>query len=543
MRNPLLWDKLAVAEREAMRKALIAIGIIAALIIVAAIALPFLVDADSFRPRIEAQLREALGRTVHIGHLKLSLLAGGVTAENISIDDDPAFSSTPFVRARSLDVGVDMGALIFSRVLNIRGITLIEPEITLLHDASGKWNFSAVGAKQTEKSSAGSELSVQKLRVLRGRVLVGIVGGKRHAYEDVGLESSDISYTSPIPFVVEATTPGAGKLRIEGHAGPIDRADASCTPLQAKVNITGMDLARTGFAGPQSGTAGILDYSGSVESDGKTLHTDGTAKAQQLQIVKGGSPARQPVSFTYASDYDLKRQSGALMRGDVQTGNSLARLSGNYDARGQDMIVHMKLTGQNLPVQDIAGLLPALAVSLPSGSSLQGGSVTANLLLDGPIDRLITTGDLNISNVRLAGFNLGSKMQAVAALAGVKTGSDTTIQMMSSRLRIAPEGIRADNLNVLVPELGTLTGAGTVGANSALNFRLKAKLSSGSAVGGLTRVAGLGQAPDKGIPFIVQGTTSNPVFLPDVGGMMGNTVQAPAEGLGRILGGLFGKKK
>jgi hypothetical protein len=73
---------------------------------------------------------------------------------------------------------------------------------------------------------------------------------------------------------------------------------------------------------------------------------------------------------------------------------------------------------------------------------------------------------------------------------------------------------------------------------------MNAKLINGAGlVGGLQRVAGLGQAPKNGIPFVIQGTTASPVFLPDVGGMMGSTVQAPAQGIGGILGGIFGKKK
>jgi AsmA protein len=51
-------------------------------------------------------LTAALGRQVKVGNLSLSLLSGGVTADNISIADDPAFSKTPFVQAKSLNVGV-----------------------------------------------------------------------------------------------------------------------------------------------------------------------------------------------------------------------------------------------------------------------------------------------------------------------------------------------------------------------------------------------------------------------------------------------------
>jgi AsmA protein len=532
-----------------MKRALVVFAIVFAVLVVVAVALPLLFDADSFRPRIQAELRSALARDVKIGHLSLSLMAGGVTAENISIADDPAFSSKPFLQAKSLDVGLDLMALIFSRTLNIHSITVVEPDVALVHTNAGKWNFSTLGATKesaAKPASAATGFSVQKLRVVHGRVSIAAVGKKPIVYDDLTLDAGNISYTSPIPFVVEANTPGGGKLKIDGNAGPIDRADASRSPLQASVVITGMDLAKTGFMPSDSGIAGLMDYTGTVASDGKTLHSEGTAKTQQLRLVKNGSPARQPVNVSYTSDYDLKRQAGSLSRGQVQTGNSTSHVGGNYDARGDTAVVHMKLTGQNLPIADVAGLLPALGIALPAGSSLQGGSVTANLNLDGALDKLVTTGTLDLANVKLANFNLGSKMAAIATLAGIRTSSDTTIQAMSSRLRIAPEGIRADALSILIPELGTVTGAGTMSASNALNFKMAAKLNNNaSLVGGLQRIAGLGQA-GKPIPFLIQGTTQNPVFLPDVGGFLGNTVTAPAQGVQGGIGGILGifqKKK
>ncbi len=534
-----------------MKRVLVIVAIVVAVLIVIGIAIPLLFDADAFRPRIEAELRTALGRDVKIGHLSLSLMAGGVSAENLSIADDPAFSSAPFLRAKSLDVGLDLPALVFSRVLNIHTITVVEPQVALVHANSGKWNFSTLGAKEpaggkSSATAAAPALSVQKFRVVHGRVSIAAVGKKAITYDDLSLDAGNISYTSPIPFTIEANTPGGGKLKIEGHAGPLDRADSSRTPLQASVSISGMDLAKTGFLPPDSGISGLLDYTGNVSSDGKTLHSEGTAKTQELRLVKSGSPARQPVNLSYASDYDLRRQAGTLSRGQVHTGNSVTRISGNYDARGADTVVHMKLNGQNLPISDVAGLLPALGVALPAGSSLQGGTVTADLSLDGAVDKLVTTGTLELANVKLANFDLGSKMKAIATLAGIRTSSDTTIQAMSSRLRIAPEGIRADSLSILIPELGTITGAGTMSAANALNFKMAAKLNNNaSLVGGLQRLSGIGQV-NRPIPFLIQGTAQNPVFLPDVGGFIGNTVTAPAPGVQQGIGGIFGifqKKK
>ena len=84
-------------------------------------------------------------------------------------------------------------------------------------------------------------------------------------------------------------------------------------------------------------------------------------------------------------------------------------------------------------------------MNLPAGESLQNGTITENLALDGPVDRLVTTGTVQLSNARLVGYDLASKMKALSSLSFVQgaSGGDTVIQTLSSNLRIAPEGIRA----------------------------------------------------------------------------------------------------
>ena len=52
-----------------MKKIVIAIAAVVGLIVVAAIALPFVVDANTFRPALEGTLSDALGRKVTIARL------------------------------------------------------------------------------------------------------------------------------------------------------------------------------------------------------------------------------------------------------------------------------------------------------------------------------------------------------------------------------------------------------------------------------------------------------------------------------------------
>src|SRR3954468_22741254 len=122
------------------KKVLIGVGVIFAVLILIGLLLPLLVNVDKLRPQVQEQASKALGRSVTIGELKLAVFSGGVTAKDISIADDPAFSQQPFVTAKSLDVGVDLMPLIFSKALHVNTLTLQEPEIHLVKSGAGKWN-------------------------------------------------------------------------------------------------------------------------------------------------------------------------------------------------------------------------------------------------------------------------------------------------------------------------------------------------------------------------------------------------------------------
>src|SRR5262249_1631386 len=146
-----------------------------------------------------------------------------------------------------------------------------------------------------------------------------------------------------------------------------------------------------------------------------------------------------------------------------------------------------------------------------------------------PLEKLVTTGSVKLSNSQLAGFNLGSKMSAISALSGKQTGNDTNIQNLSSDVRVAPEGTRLDKISLIIPALGNVAGAGTVSPGGALNFNMAANL-SGGAVTGLTQLAGLGNKGTGSIPFLIQGTTTNPSFMPDVKGMVGGQLKGLLQG-------------
>ncbi|HEX5434373.1 MAG TPA: AsmA family protein [Candidatus Angelobacter sp.] len=547
-----------------MKRLLTIVGIIIAVLIVVVLALPLFINVDTFRPDLEKSLSSSLNRQVTIGKLSASLFSGGASADQISVSDDPAFSKGPFLQAGSLKVGVHLMPLIFSRRLEVTGITVERPEIVLLKNAAGKWNYSTLGTsssqtKQSPSKAGGPAISVEKFEIVDGKVRVGESSGNKagheHVYNNVNLTAKNISLNSAIPFTLTANTPGGGSLKLDGQAGPLNNQDSTRTPLDAQVTLDHADLASTGFIDPSSGLAGSLDFNGHLKSDGSKIHSDGKIKTSNLRVIKGGAPAKAPVALDYRSEYNLQSQNGQLSA-DLHTGNSTASANGTLEARGADTIAHMKLQGKNMAVNDVQALLPAFGVVLPSGASLQGGTINMVMTAEGPLDRLVITGPLAISGTHLTGFDLGSKLGAVAALTGIKSSPDTLIQTVSSALRVAPEGIRADNILLDVPSMGTLTGNGTIGSNNSLDFKMLLKLSktSGGLLGNLTPVSTALQ--NKGVPFLIQGTTQNPRFLPAIGsqakglaqGLLGaakgNNLQGQQkQNLKGILGGLLNKKK
>ena len=128
-------------------------GIVLAVFVVIVIALPLLINVNSYRPKIESEASSALGRQVRVGNMSLSILSVSVKADNIAVADDPAFGKSPFITAQSLKIGVELIPLIFSKQLNVTEIVLEQPQVTLLKAANGTWNFSSLGGASTKAAA------------------------------------------------------------------------------------------------------------------------------------------------------------------------------------------------------------------------------------------------------------------------------------------------------------------------------------------------------------------------------------------------------
>ena len=576
------------------------IGIAIVAILLVLFIVPFLIPVNKFKPAIESKASDALGRKVQLGNLSLSLFTGSVGIDDVSVSDDPKFNGGPFLTAKSVRVGVELIPLIFSQQLNVTEIAVVNPQVMMLKDPAGRWNFSSIGGstpkssapeKVTPASTSGSadssggssaqSLTIAKLRLEDGQITLGNTDSKkRTSYTKVNLTATDVAMKNSFPVDFSMELPGGGTMTINGKVGPVDPNDAAFTPQNVKIIIAGLDLAKTGFLDPSLGLGGIADLDGNLVSQGGEMATKGQLKLSKAVLVAGGSPSGIPAIVNFDTKYSLAKSAGVLNPSSINIGNAKANLNGTYKSVGDDFVVDLKIAGNGLPATDLEAFLPALGINLPEKSKLAAGTMNADLTVTGPTNRLVTDGNIGLFNGKLANFDLGSKMSGIASLAGIKTGSDLVIEKFTSDVHMAPTGLRADNINAVVPALGSMVGAGTLDSKNALNFNLVATVKSevvagaassmGGAGGLLGKVLGGGASSCKNgglkVPLQVKGTTAKPEFVPDVGGVAagllknelscaggavgltggaGGLAGANQGAAGAInqLGGLFGKKK
>ena len=259
------------------------------------VSLPFLINVDRFRPTLQSDLSDALGREVTLGNLHLSVLSDEVTADDLSVAEDPAFGKPAFIRAKSMHVGVEILPFLMSRKLIVTDLLIDQPEIALVQAPSGDWNFSGLGSKSKAASTGPKpperlplDLSVKLVKISNGRMTLRRTVGhwKPVTLEQVNIELRDFSSTSVFPFSLSAQPNGGGTIALDGKAGPINPSDSAMTPVKVTLKTTGLDLVKSGMNDVAPAVSGAASFDGSGESDGIAMRLEGKLKLDSLKLAK-----------------------------------------------------------------------------------------------------------------------------------------------------------------------------------------------------------------------------------------------------------------
>src|ERR1700761_161951 len=124
-----------------MRRLVIVVSIAVAAIVILLVLAATLFNVDHFRPRIQAELQNKLGRQVTLGELHLPLFPFSIKVDGLTVGESPAFPSPhPFATAKEVYASADLMSLIHGTP-QVNDLQLNQPQIELIRNAAGVWNY------------------------------------------------------------------------------------------------------------------------------------------------------------------------------------------------------------------------------------------------------------------------------------------------------------------------------------------------------------------------------------------------------------------
>ncbi|MGH9555295.1 MAG: AsmA family protein, partial [Terriglobales bacterium] len=228
-----------------MRKFLIRLVIVAALLGVVALVLPGFLDVNRYRGQIQAELEKRLHRKVTLGAMRLSIAPLAFRVRDMAIAEDQRFGEGKvFAQAEEVQVQAKLWPLLKGEV-QVDSLEMRNPRVELIRNAEGEWNFASLGKPPAATAAApapppgsppptspppalGTSLSLASLKITDGQIAVSDLrdGEPRTVYDHIDLTLNDYTPGSAFDFRLAAHLSGAGaqEISLEGRAGPV--ADA-----------------------------------------------------------------------------------------------------------------------------------------------------------------------------------------------------------------------------------------------------------------------------------------------------------------------------
>ncbi len=190
-----------------MKKLLV--GVLAVLIIIVGgiVALPFIIDVNSYKPQIEAKAKEALGRELKLnGPIKLTLWPNiGLETTDVRLANAPGGQAKEMATLKSLVVSVQLMPLL-SKNLAIDAFVLKEPVINLEVDKQGKPNWVLGGPPQAGKPAAAGggstpigAIKLGDVRLVNGKLsYANLQTNERYNLDEVNANVSLPNMDSPL---------------------------------------------------------------------------------------------------------------------------------------------------------------------------------------------------------------------------------------------------------------------------------------------------------------------------------------------------------
>jgi len=347
----------------APRKVLIALGFMAAVLVLGVATLPFLVDVNRLRPIVQAQLEKKLHVPVSLEDMQLKRFPLAARVSGLVIGQPDGFaSSQPLLRASEVYVGVALWPLLHKEV-NIDSIRLRSPSLEIVRNPAGIWNYETATAGFREsgasRSSGASGTILDELRIEDGQVTI----------DDQKAATHDVFKR------IDLTVKGLGPDRRGSLAGSV-RLDT----MAAVLNV------RSDFDNRENLSAkGTL----SLKSD---RNKDTLRVAYDLR--RGRSPAPLIINSLTAS-----------------IGKLSASATGSVDIERSPAELQVRVKMANAPIADLFRLAAVYGVKFPAGLKAEG-ILAADVKVTGTAQKPILAGSIDASKAQISAKELVEPVNA-----------------------------------------------------------------------------------------------------------------------------------
>jgi uncharacterized protein involved in outer membrane biogenesis len=482
-------------------------GAITSLVIILLIAVA-LIDIEAYRGQIVAQLERRLGRSVKLGAMRLRALPSiRIEVDDVAIGDDPQFAQSDFVKARSVKLQIGLLSLLRGGP-EVSGIELVEPAVTLIKGGEGKWNWGTL--KPLQSSGQDSSPAPFDLLARDGRFTLidrSVNPAVERNYTGVNVALEDFSSRQAFDFVIGLTIPGekAGRVEMEGEAGPVDSQDGARTPIDARVRMQDADLAGLeSLLGATSRHAGRLTMDVSLKGKlAEGLKAEGEVKADHLRLAEGVEPAREPLEAAFALTARSEKKSAerseislAIDRGEMRLGKTKAGVTGRVSRIPDDPFIDLQVKGDGVALDSLLESAYAFGFGPPPGTKASGAA-TADLRASGDARSISLDGRVEIRDLKFQSSSMPQAMtvskleldcspQEIAAAPFRATLSRTTVEFNNlkvsdytkqprARLDVATSDAQLDDLIKIAESFGArpeVSGGGQASLKASIDAGL-----------------------------------------------------------------------
>ncbi len=386
-----------------MRRIIVILAVI--VVLVAVVFGILLANVDHYRPRVQAELQKKLNRPVTLGALGLRLLPFSVSIDGLTIGEDPTFSSShPFATAKDVYVSVGLFSLIGGNP-EVKSLRLSHPQIELIRNAQGTWNFSTLG--EGNKSGGSSSLTLNELKIDDGQVALtdATTREPRSVYDHIDVDLSDFAPNKRFGLKLAAHLPGNGKelLAFDGKIGPLPAGNTASMPVDGRVSLQEVSLAaanRFAKGSIPEGTDGTLSGETDINSQGETVAGKGNLKLENA-VIRGAKLA-YPIEAQYDLSADRKQDLINIRSGTVKLGPTSFALSGTANAGAKPAQLDMRVKTNNSSLKELAQLAGSFGVAFDPAYQVTG-TVSADITAKGPVNAPQLNGSLDAKNLEASG--------------------------------------------------------------------------------------------------------------------------------------------